>query len=164
MLPPKLLIFCQHSPAPGKGPQGAPALPEPAAEGRSARPPCRGRAALRAANRRTAGVRSELLGDLHGGQAVEGKRGGMSRLVLVIGLRTDHGGVIPGEGKRRHKELPAVFFAALPGAAAQPAVGRNAACQHQLIAPVMPGRLLGLLRPIIPNNARTLRVTAAAGT
>ena len=81
----------------------------------------------------------------------------MSRLVLVIGLRADHGGIIPGEGKRRHKELPAVFFAALPGAAAQPAVGRNAACQHQLIAPVMPGRLLGFF----PQD--TADVAAEAG-
>lgn len=69
----------------------------------------------------------------------------MACQVLVISLRTDHGGVIPGERKRRHVKLPAFFGTALLGALPQPAIGGNTAGQHDFIAAAAFGGQGGLL-------------------
>ena len=78
-----------------------------------------------------AGIRFRCVG-------IQGHIGNVSGQILIIGLGTDHGAIVPAELQRRHIDLSPQLFRCGQNVPPNPGIGRHTACNGDFLAAGLP--------------------------
>ena len=88
---------------------------------------------------------ADILSDIRGGVGILQSFAAGARLILIIRLTADHGGVIAAQLQRRHKQLDVLALCHVLQGRPQEGIGCHAACTHN--APrmrLLDGEIMGI--------------------